>query len=182
MNIVIKKMETDAEIKGKAYVHWKSWQEAYSGIVDQRYLDSLTLDKCEKIAFRRTDNVIIAKDGDSVIGFVGFGKYRNDELENAGLENAGEVFAIYILSQYYGKGIGYRLMQTALSELADHSKIAVWVLKENTKAIRFYERCGYRFDGREQIIELGSPVVAARMVLERYISVWRTDNSPLTTE
>ena len=84
MNIVIKKMETDAEIKGKAYVHWKSWQEAYSGIVDQRYLDSLTLDKCEKIAFRRTDNVIIAKDGDSVIGFVGFGKYRNDELENAG--------------------------------------------------------------------------------------------------
>ena len=129
--------------------------------------DSLTLDKCEKIAFRRTDNVIIAKDGDSVIGFVGFGKYRNDELENAGLENAGEVFAIYILSQYYGKGIGYRLMQTALSELADHSKIAVWVLKENTKAIRFYERCGYRFDGREQIIELGSPVVAARMVLER---------------
>ena len=45
MNIVIKKMETDAEIKGKAYVHWKSWQEAYSGIVDQRYLDSLTLDK-----------------------------------------------------------------------------------------------------------------------------------------
>ena len=152
MNIVIKKMETDAEIKGKAYVHWKSWQEAYSGIVDQRYLDSLTLDKCEKIAFRRTDNVIIAKDGDSVIGFVG---------------NAGEVFAIYILSQYYGKGIGYRLMQTALSELADHSKIAVWVLKENTKAIRFYERCGYRFDGREQIIELGSPVVAARMVLER---------------
>ena len=33
------------------------------------------------------------------IGFVGFGKYRNDELENAG-----EVFAIYILSQYYGKG------------------------------------------------------------------------------
>ena len=151
MNIVIKKMETDAEIKGKAYVHWKSWQEAYSGIVDQRYLDSLTLDKCEKIAFRRTDNVIIAKDGDSVIGFVGFGKYRNDELENAG-----EVFAI-----------GYRLMQTALSELADHSKIAVWVLKENTKAIRFYERCGYRFDGREQIIELGSPVVAARMVLER---------------
>ena len=135
--------------------------------MDQRYLDSLTLDKCEKIAFRRTDNVIIAKDGDSVIGFVCFGKYRKDELENAGLENAGEVFAIYILSQYYGKGIGYRLMQTALSELADHSKIEVWVLKDNTKAIRFYERCGYRFDGREQIIELGSPVVAARMVLER---------------
>ena len=113
MDIVIKKMETEAEIKGKAYVHWKSWQEAYPGIIDQRYLDSLTLDKCEKIAFRWTDNIIVAKDGDSVIGFVGFGEYRNDELVNAG-----EVFAVYILSQYYGKGVGYRLMQAAHAELA----------------------------------------------------------------
>ena len=155
-------METDSEIIGKAYVHWKSWQEAYPGIVDQRYLDSLTLDKCEKIAYRWTENIIIAKDGDSVVGFVGYGKYRNDELENTG-----EVFAIYVLSQYYGKGIGYRLIQAALSELADYPKIAVWVLKDNKRAIRFYERCGYRFDGREEILELGSPVVEARMVLER---------------
>ncbi len=40
----IKKMESDEEIKGKAYVHWKSWQVAYKGIVDQNYLDSLTLE------------------------------------------------------------------------------------------------------------------------------------------
>ncbi len=53
MNVVIKKMETDDEIRGKAYVHWKSWQEAYSGIVDQRYLDSLTLEKCEKTGRKR---------------------------------------------------------------------------------------------------------------------------------
>ena len=105
MNIVIKKMESDDEIKGKAYVHWKSWQEAYSGIVDQRYLDSLTLEKCEKTAYRWPDDMIIAKDGESVVGFVGYGKYRNDELDHAG-----EVYAIYILSAYYGKGIGYRLM------------------------------------------------------------------------
>ena len=36
--ISIKKMETDDEIKGKAYVHWKSWHEAYPGIVSQNYL------------------------------------------------------------------------------------------------------------------------------------------------
>ena len=28
MGITFKKMETDDEIKGKAYVHWKLWQEA----------------------------------------------------------------------------------------------------------------------------------------------------------
>ena len=31
-------METDEEIKGKAFVHFQSWQEAYSGIVKQAYL------------------------------------------------------------------------------------------------------------------------------------------------
>ena len=51
MGIILKKMETDEEIKGKAYVHWKSWHEAYTGIVSQEYLDKLTLEKCEKMAF-----------------------------------------------------------------------------------------------------------------------------------
>ena len=32
MGIEIKKMESDEEIKGKVYVHWKSWQDAYKGI------------------------------------------------------------------------------------------------------------------------------------------------------
>ena len=27
MNIILKEMETDEEIKGKAYVHWKSWPD-----------------------------------------------------------------------------------------------------------------------------------------------------------
>ena len=144
MNVTIKKMETDDEIKGKAYVHWKSWQEAYPGIVDQQYLDELTLEKCESIAYRWLDNIIIAKDGDAVVGFAGYGKYRNDELENTG-----EVFAIYILAEYYGRGVGYRLMQEALSQLADYPKIAVWVLKDNKRAINFYKRCGYRLDGRQ---------------------------------
>ena len=73
MNIEIKKMQSDEEIKGKAYVHWKSWQDAYKGIVDQDYLDSMTLGKCEEIAFKWPDNLIVAKDGNQVVGFVGYG-------------------------------------------------------------------------------------------------------------
>jgi hypothetical protein len=37
MGIEIKKMESDEEIKGKAYVHWKSWQDAYKGTVNQSF-------------------------------------------------------------------------------------------------------------------------------------------------
>ena len=158
MNFEIKKMETDEEIKGKAYVHWKSWQEAYKGIVDQSYLDSLTLEKCEEIAIKWPENTFVAKDNGKIVGFSCFGKYRSDELANAG-----EIFAIYILKEYYGTGVGNALMQAGLGEL-DYPQVAVWVLKDNKRAIRFYEKCGFSLDGREEEIKLGSPIVEVRMI------------------
>ena len=51
MNIIIKRMETDEEIRGKAFVHWKAWHEAYSDLISREYLDSLTYEKCESMAF-----------------------------------------------------------------------------------------------------------------------------------
>ena len=161
MNLTIKKMETEDEIKGKAYVHWRSWKEAYAGIVDQQYLDELTLDKCESIAYRWKDNIIIAKDGDRVTGFIAYGKCRD-----AKLENAGEIFALYVLSEYYGCGVGHSLMKAALSQLNEYPVISLWVLKDNQRAIHFYERCGYHRDGCEQTVLLGSPLSEVRMILE----------------
>lgn len=161
-SVTIKKMETEDEIKGKAFVHWKSWHETYTGIVNQNYLDDFTLEKCENIASQWTKNIFVAKDKDHVVGFVGYGKYHNDELENAG-----EVYSIYILSEYYAHGIGYRLMQSALLELSEYDKIAVWVLKENERAVEFYKKCGFTFDGCEQEINLGSVLVERRMILEK---------------
>ena len=106
MNIEIKKMESYEEIKGKAYVHWKSWHDAYKGIVDQSYLDSLTLEKCEEIALKWPDNLLVAKDGDRVVGFVGYGECRDEDLTDTG-----EIFAIYMLEEYYGSGVGKALMK-----------------------------------------------------------------------
>lgn len=123
-------------------------------------LNDLTFEKCEIWAHRWPDNILVAKDGDRVAEFVAYGKYRDDELTNAG-----EIFAIYILSEFYGTGIGFQLMQAGIRELNDYSRIAVWVLKENE--IRFYEKCGFRSDGREETIQLGSPVVESRLILER---------------
>ena len=81
MCIIIKRMETDEEIKGKAYVHWKSWHETYSGFVSQEYLDKLTYKKCESMAFTWRDNLIVAMDGNTVIGFVGYGnRGESDQL------------------------------------------------------------------------------------------------------
>ena len=130
----IKRMEGEAETDGKGYVHNRSWHE----------------------------NIPVAKDGDRVIGFVGFGAYRDNTLPGYG-----EIFAIYVLKEYHGKRVGYELMNAALERLSDYEKIAVWVLRGNDRAIRFYERYGFRFDGAESEIVLGSPNTELRMIYDR---------------
>lgn len=145
MGIEIKKMETDSEIRGKAFVHWQSWQEAYPGLVRQEYLDALTLEKCEQIAFNWPDQLLVAKDGDRVVGFAGYGHRDEDPAD------VGEVFALYVLKEYYGKDVGRRLMNAALEQLEGrYPEICLWTLKENKRAIRFYQKCGFYPDGKEK--------------------------------
>ena len=74
MEIEIKKMETDGEIAGKAYVHWKSWQEAYKGLVDAAYLEALTLEKCTAAAFKYPENTLVAKTGERSQAFAPTGR------------------------------------------------------------------------------------------------------------
>lgn len=147
MCLEIKKMETDEEIRGKAFVHYSSWQEAYPGLVSDDYLSRMTLIKCEETAFRWRDNIIIAKDNDRVIGFAGYGSRDTDYPET------GEIFALYVLSEYYGTGAAQQLMDAALRELQEYDMVCLWVLKDNRRAIRFYEKCGFRPDGTEMYLD-----------------------------
>ncbi len=158
--ITIKKMETDDEIRGKAYVHWQAWHEAYPGMVSQDYLDRFTLEKAEKMAFGWRDHLIVAKAEDRVIGFVGYGD-RGEEAPGAG-----EIFALYILSEYYGTGVGKQLMDAGLEQLKAYPQICLWVLKENKRAIRFYEKCGFRPDGQEMFSK-NVEAAEIRMVLRK---------------
>lgn len=162
MDIVIKPMESDSEIRGKAYVHWKAWQETYSGLVDQDYLDNFTLEKCTDIAFRWPDHLLVAKENDKVIGFVGYGAYRDGSLAETG-----EIFSIYIQKEYYDQKIGYALMSAALEKLSEYKQIAVWVLEGNHRAIKFYEKCGFQFDGTTKQIKLGTINTEIRMILTK---------------
>ena len=155
-------MVTDEDMDGKGYVHWKSWHETYNGLIDPFYMERITLEKCVHMAHRWPQNVMIAKDGNKVIGFVGCGEYRDDALAGCG-----EVYAIYVLADYYDQKVGYALMNAAFEKLAAYKKIAVWVLRGNHRAIRFYERYGFRFDGTEKEIMLGTPNTELRMVYTR---------------
>ena len=158
--LILKPMETEEEIRGKAFVHWKSWQESYVGLVDPGYLQRLTLEICEERTFRWPSDTWVAKLDGQVVGFACCGPDR----EHPG---AGEVYALYVLEACQKQKIGWRLMRLCLDELKGCERVFVWVLAGNDKAIRFYEQVGFRRDGEEKTLTLGTPVQGVRMVLER---------------
>ena len=162
MEISIIPMTTSEDMDGKGYVHWKSWHETYTGLIDPAYMERITREKCVDMAHRWPQNMMVAKNGDKVIGFVGYGVHLDDTLTDCG-----EVFAIYVLAEYYGQKVGYALMNAAFEKLAAYKKVAVWVLKGNDRAIKFYERYGFHFDGTEKEVKLGTPNTELRMIYER---------------
>ena len=55
----------------------------------------------------------------------------------------------------------------ALTTLEQFSEIFLWVLKENKRAIAFYQKMGFTFDGQEKILDLGKPITEIRMVRKK---------------
>ena len=85
-------------------------------------------------------------------------KFRDEAIQ------VGEIIALYVLKDYYGKGVSEQLMHAAFDVLNHFSEIYLWVLKDNKRAVAFYQKMGFSFDGQEKILKLGKPVKELRMV------------------
>ncbi|MGI8696197.1 MAG: GNAT family N-acetyltransferase [Mycobacteriales bacterium] len=70
-------------------------------------------------------------------------------MEPAGPAGAGEVWAIYVLPECLSTGVGRALMDAGLTRLAEQQldPVLLWVLRDNQRARRFYERAGFAADG-----------------------------------
>ena len=158
MKIIIKTMETPEEIEGKSLVHWQTWREAYDDLLPAEYQETMTLDRCRFFSQKYPENTLIAMDGKKVVGFISYGNFCDEAIQ------AGEIIALYVLKDYYGKGVSKQLMHAAFVALDQFSEICLWVLKDNKRAIAFYQKMGFTFDGQEKILELGKPVKELRML------------------
>ena len=58
-------------------------------------------------------------------------------------------------------------MNEAIGRLSEYKTIIVWVLEKNERAIDFYHRYGFEFDGCKKEWNLGTPVTIVRMVMKR---------------
>ena len=135
-----------------AHVQVETWRSAYRGIVAAEFLDSLS----EEVRTRRWREIIqhpeqiilLAEiEGHGAVGFANGGPER-DGREDYG----GELYGLYVRPEWYGRGIGRRLLATVARWLNDSGcdTMMVWVLADNPFR-RFYEHLGGRLIDQRKI-------------------------------
>ncbi|WP_344398137.1 GNAT family N-acetyltransferase [Streptomyces longisporus] len=149
---------TLADCERVAEIRVGGWQTAYRGIVPQSYLDTMSVS--EDAERRRTHflggsadvvNLVAEQDGE-IVGWACHGPYRDGEVRTAELE----LYALYVAPESYGVGVGRALIEESVRRCtaAGHARMYLWVLKENARARRFYERSDFRPDGAEEPFEV----------------------------
>lgn len=111
---------------------------------------------------RTRGGVLVADDGRHILGFVSYASSGDNDADPS---RVGEVGAIYLRPDAWGKGVGRRLMDAAFGRLADagFAEATLWVLDSNVRARRFYEAGGWRADGEVEIDESrGFPITEVR--------------------
>jgi GNAT superfamily N-acetyltransferase len=65
-----------------------------------------------------------------------------------------ELYALYVHPAWWSTGTGRALMERVLarSSRAGYSSITLWVLRDNQRARRFYEKAGFAADGATNVL------------------------------
>jgi len=160
MNIKIR-YTVESDISTLAQVHSRSLQAAFGElfpieIVNERFSYERRFSGFTKeIEKGEPFNALVYVD-ENPVGVVSFGPSRHIEIA----EDTIELWRMYILPEFWGTGAASEAMNWAFSEIKKigYKRTILWVLEENTRAQRFYEKCG--FIKTEQILdaEFGRPI------------------------
>jgi L-amino acid N-acyltransferase YncA len=146
-----------------AEVHVRTWQAAYEHVFGAERLAQLDVARRRALADRLIGEggVSVAEQDGVVVGFVSVGPSREEQ-------GAGEVYAIYVAPEEWGSRAGTGLMDAAKAGLRrSFGEATLWVLEDNPRARRFYEREGWALDGGRREEEfLGVPVPEVRYRIE----------------
>ena len=107
---------------------------------------------------RKEWSIRVAECKGQIIGFAFFGPSL--EAEGVEIPRDRQLFSIYVAAEHHGAGVG----QALLDATAGDSPAMLWVAKDNPRAVAFYLRNGFNFDGTEQVDPGAPKIVDARMV------------------
>jgi GNAT superfamily N-acetyltransferase len=134
------------DAKAIAEVHAAAARAAYDGILPEDQLRALApatreAKWREAIEFSEPQVQVAVLD-DQVVGFVGYDRSRDAKTPST----TGEIWAIYVQPEHWGKGVGVALWDAARDGLEEEgcTTVTVWVPLRNDRAIRFHELAGFK--------------------------------------
>jgi GNAT superfamily N-acetyltransferase len=138
------------DASGIASVHVRSWQVAYRGHMPDEFLDGRDVEKrtnmWRELTLDPVKIIFVAEDSESNIeGFSALGPSRDADAN----PSTGEVSAIYVHPEKWGKGIGRALLSASIDQVRkrEFDLVTLWVLEANQRARSFYESFGFIHDG-----------------------------------
>ncbi len=144
----------DSDIEVIARVLVTSWQHAFRGIVADDYLGSMDVvhqaRRHARTFIKKKVKYWVLEDGSEIRGFISGGLARFD-IGSADCE----LYAIYMLPQYQGKGFGRQLVAKLEAYCVDMGWrcMGVLVLADNPN-LAFYKSLGFKIV-EKTLIELG---------------------------
>lgn len=131
-------------------MHNHVWRIAYAGLVPSDYLRGRsdveaterwkrligTVDRNGRDGNGRT--VLVAEDGDSLVGFLTIGPARDPEMDGFV-----ELMSLYVHPDLHGTGVAQKLTERGRLD----GPAYLWVLDRNRRAEAFYCKLGYNLDG-----------------------------------
>ena len=94
------------------------------------------------------------------MGFVAVGPTRDADRDR---RTTGELMAIMVDGNQRGFGVGSALMAAGERAMRAHglATATLTVVLENTRAVRFYEHCGWVVDGTQKRMSIGGQELTA---------------------
>lgn len=131
-----------------ARVHVRAWQAGYRGLLPQEYLDGLRAeDRARRYDFAIGDpskpaTLVAVADG-VVRGFA-----TTMPAREVGAAPVGELCALYVDPDWWGRGVGCALVAAARARLREHGfcEAVLWLLAGNRRGERFYRGDGWAAD------------------------------------
>ena len=104
------------------------------------------------------DAVLLGEANGRVVAIGSVGRFRQRATDD---EPSGELWMLNADPAAFGTGAGPAVHRAALARLAaaGHRQAVLWVVRDNPRARRFYEREGWHADGREIVADMGGAEV-----------------------
>ena len=137
------------EISTLAKIQCSAWKSAFGDIITAATMEKYTdTEKCAKMLERVFDSKI----GHMYIA--GIDNKACGELFWKPIDGRdAEIVALHTLKRVWGSGVGRALMDRAIKDMTENGFFAakLWVFKDNIRARKFYEKCGFTPTGQERM-------------------------------